>query len=153
MRSIAVHIKMNGNHHQNTEESHSAGILGFSLICVMQTLWLCRWAKHQLLSLSVCCSIKVFLLHSSQRNKAFIQSISTVPNLKIQRMEIAVRIPYNMLVSARDTEASISTSSGTQPVGVYMKCILYQLIFILTVQVVLSVLPVLIYLIQVLVVV
>jgi len=58
-------------------------------------------------------------------------------------MEIPVRILDvldDMLVSPGGTRASVSTPWGTQPLPVYVKCVLCQLRFLLTIQVVLSIL-------------
>lgn len=72
MRSITVLIRMSDNHHQDEAKSHSAGVVGLRVICIVQLLWLCRWAQHQLLSVPICCSLKVFFLYSSQRTEAVI---------------------------------------------------------------------------------
>lgn len=89
--------------------------MDFSLICIMQRLSLCMWAQHQLLSLPICCTLKVFLLHNSHRSKAVVRSISTVPNLQIVGMVIPMRILdvlCNILVSSRGIPSCIYYTLG-----------------------------------------
>lgn len=57
---------MSDKHHQDTEKSHTAGIVFCRYICIMQLLWLCRWAQHRLPAVPVCCSVEVLLLSNFQ---------------------------------------------------------------------------------------
>lgn len=132
MRSVAVLIRMSDNQQQDTEKSYSAGIVVFSLICIMQLVQLCRWAQHQLLAVPICSSLKVFLLHSSRRNKAVTQSTPTVPNLNIKRMEIPaiiLDVLYDTLISSRSSNNYQYSIVCTALTSTYKMCPLPAVFF------------------------